>query len=143
MSNKLVKNENNKDLELEKNQELEQAIKELQEHPTEELLAHTLTVLRRRMKEEGHFIVAVEAGEGEQISMKTVNTPDGGVWFAAFTSFDEQLKGDMGVMSAFTAPIHQLFQMALQAPEVQGLIVNPWNRTLMLDKNLIHITIGA
>ena len=45
-------------------------------------------------------------------------------------------------MSAFTAKISQLFQMVLEEEKIDGLILNPWNRTIMLDKNLIRIIIG-
>ena len=36
----------------------------------------------------------------------------------------------------------QLFATALQADDVEGIILNPWNRTLMLEKELIRIILG-
>ncbi len=45
---------------LQGNERIEEAILALQQEPTEELLAHALTVLRKRMQEKGQFIVAVE-----------------------------------------------------------------------------------
>ena len=36
----------------------------------------------------------------------------------------------------------QLFATALQADGVEGIILNPWNRTLMLEKELIRIVLG-
>lgn len=42
------------------NDKIEEAVEALQKEPTQERLAHTLTVIRRRMREEGEFIVAVE-----------------------------------------------------------------------------------
>lgn len=129
---------------LQGNEKIEQAIVQLQKEPTQEMLAHALTVLRRRMKESGHLIVAVDpAGALDQLQVQTIQTADGKMWFAAYTSFEEQMKGSNAVMSAFTAEIEKLFQMALQSEEVEGVIVNPWNRTLMLNKNLIHITMGV
>ena len=59
---------------LQENEKIEQAIAALQQEATQELLAHALTVIRRRMNENGQF--------------------------------------------------------------------NPWNRTIMLDKNLINIVLG-
>ena len=56
-------------------------------------------------------------------------------WWAAFTSFDEELKGSDKIMSTFTADIDKIFASALQEPSVEGVILNPWNRTLMLNKN--------
>ena len=46
------------------------------------------------------------------------------------------------MQSTFLAGIDRLFEMALQVPEVQGVILNPWNRTLQLDKTLIRIIRG-
>lgn len=50
---------------LQGNERIEEAILALQQEPTEELLAHTLTVLRKRMQEKGQFIVAVEPPVGD------------------------------------------------------------------------------
>ena len=49
-----------KDKGLQGNEKIEEAILAIQQNPTEELLAHALTVVRRRMREQGQFIVAVE-----------------------------------------------------------------------------------
>ena len=107
------------------------------------MLAHTLTVIRRRMKEGGQFIVAVEPPTGgNQMQIQAVQTPDGNSWWAAFTSFEEELKGSGSVMSTFLTGIEQAFRAVLAAEEAKGIIVNPWNRTIMLDKNLIRIILG-
>ena len=50
----------NQDKGLQGNEKIEQAIAALQQDATQEMLAHTLTVIRRRMKENGQFILAVE-----------------------------------------------------------------------------------
>ena len=46
---------------LQGNDKIEEAIRELREAPSDEQLAHTLTLLRRRMRENGQVVVAVEA----------------------------------------------------------------------------------
>ena len=131
------------DQNLQGNEKIEEAIWQLQKEPTQEMLAHALTVVRRRMKEDGHLIVAVDpAGAMDSLQIQTVQTGEGKLWFAAYTSFEEQMKGSNAVMSAFTAEIGKLFQMALQTEKIEGVILNPWNRTLMLNKNLIHIVVG-
>ena len=107
------------------------------------MLAHTLTVIRRRMKEGGQFIVAVEPPTGgNQMQIQAVQTPGGNSWWAAFTSFEEELKGSGSVMSTFLTGIEQAFRAVLAAEGAKGIIVNPWNRTIMLDKNLIRIILG-
>lgn len=116
---------------LQGNDKIETAIAALQQDATEEMLAHVLTVIRRRMKEYAQLIVAVEPPKG-----------DGKQWWAAFTSFDEELKGSSQIMSTFTADIDKIFHAALQEPSIEGVIINPWNRTIMLNKTLINIILG-
>ena len=66
---------------LQGNERIEEAILALQQEPTEELLAHTLTVLRKRMQEKGQFIVAVEPPVGDgTMKLQTIRTKDGGLW---------------------------------------------------------------
>ena len=132
-----------KDNELQGNEKIEEAIAALQQEPTQEMLAHTLTVIRRRMQEKGQFVIAVEPPTGNnQLKLQAITTDDGKVWWMAFTSFDEELRGSGSVMSTFMADIGQLFRSAVSVEDIQGVIVNPWNRTLMMDKNLIKITLG-
>ena len=128
---------------LQGNERIEKAILALQQEPTEELLAHTLTVLRKRMQEKGQFIVEVEPPVGDgTMKLQTIRTKDGGLWWMVFTGFDEELRGSGSVMSTFMADMGQLFRSAVSVEDIQGVIVNPWNRTLMMDKNLIKITLG-
>lgn len=125
------------------NDKIEEAVLALQNEPSQEILAHTLTVIRRRMKEGGQLVVAVEPSlESTQMKLQTVKTADGVSWWAAFTSFDEELKGADSVMSTFLSDIGKLFETALEVPEINGIILNPWNRTIMLDKELIKIIMG-
>lgn len=134
-----AKNEN-QDEGLKGNEKIEDAIAALQSNATEELLAHTLTVIRRRMKEGGQLIVAVEPSVQEnRMNLQTVKTTDGAVWWSAFTSFEEELKGADQIKSTFLTDIDKLFQTALSVPEIKGVILNPWNCTIMLDKHLIEI----
>ena len=79
---------------------------------------------------------------GNQMQIQAVQTPDGNSWWAAFTSFEEELKGGGSIQSTFLTDIDQLFHSALQINEIEGIILNPWNRTIMLDKNLINIILG-
>ena len=138
---------------LQGNEKIEEAILALQQEPTEELLAHALTVVRRRMREQGQLIVAVEPpsadvqeavtqAAGTAMRLQAVQTSDGKKWWSAFTGFEEELKGSGSVMSTFLTGIEQAFRAVLAAEGAKGIIVNPWNRTIMLDKNLIRIILG-
>ena len=125
------------------NEKIEEAIKLLQGECTQEMLAHTLTVIRKQMRKGGQFIIAVEPYiSSEKINIGVVQSPDGLKWWSAFTSFDEELKGGNEVKSTFLTDIEQLFKSALEVGEISGIILNPWNRTIMLDKKLISIILG-
>ena len=125
------------------NEKIEEAIAALQQEPTQELLAHALTVVRRRMRENGQMIIAVEPGmSGEQMKLQAVQTADGNSWWAVFTSFEEELKGSGSVMSTFMTDIQKVLEAALSEGQISGVIINPWNCTLMLDKTLIRIIQG-
>lgn len=96
------------------------------------------------MREKAQLILAVEPPKGtEQIQIQAIQTSDGQNWWAAFTSFEEELKGGDSVKSTFLTDIEQLFKTALQVDGIQGIILNPWNRTIMLDKNLIRVILGT
>ena len=117
---------------LQGNNKIESAIAALQQEPSQEMLAHTLTVIRRRDPS--------SAASGLQV--QAIQTDDGRKWWTAFTSFDEELKGSGSVMSTFLTDMKQLFNSAITADNIQGIIINPWNRTIMLDKALLRIILG-
>lgn len=136
-------NKNKTDKGLLGNEKIEEAVAALQQETTQEMLAHTLTVIRRRMREAGQLIVAVEPSVGDNnLNIQSVKTDDGKFWWMAFTSFDEELKGSGSVMSTFMADIEKMFESAINAEGIEGIIINPWNRTIMLDKELIRIVLG-
>lgn len=136
------------------NEKIEEAIAALQQEPSKELLAHALTVLRRRMRERGQVILAVDmpqdqsgmpqmmANPAAPMQIQAVQTADGKAWWVAFTSFEEELRGADQVKSTFLADLEQIFRTALTVNEIEGVIINPWNRTMMLNKNLIQIVLG-
>lgn len=132
-----------KDEKLQGNEKIETANEGLRKEPTQEMLAHALTVIRRRMKEDAELIVAVDpALEGSQLNVHVLRLEDGSSWWMAFTSFEEEIKGANKVMSTFMGNMRQMFDAVLKTDGVDGIIVNPWNRTLMLDKTLIRIILG-
>ena len=132
-----------KDEKLQGNEKIEMAIEGLRKEPTQEMLAHALTVIRRRMKEDAELIVAVDpALEGSQLNVHVLRLEDDSSWWMAFTSFEEEIKGANKVMSTFMGNMRQMFEAVLKTDGVDGIIVNPWNRTIMLDKTLIQIILG-
>ncbi len=45
-------------------------------------------------------------------------------------------------MSTFLTDMGHLFTSALEVEEISGIILNPWNRTLMLNKKINKYYIG-
>lgn len=132
------------DKDLQGNAKIEMAIHALQQEPTQEMLAHTLTVIRRRMNAGGQLVVAVEASaETAQMNAQTIKTEDGSVWWYAFTSFEEEMRGSDHIMSTFLGNMRQLFELAVKTDGINGVIINPWNRTIILDKDLIRIILSG
>lgn len=121
------------------NKLIKESIIKMYKNLTDENLAAVLTVIRKRSNEGGHFVVAVKAGDKNTFELRPVVTPDGGKWFAAFTDFDEELKKTDEVVSGFTAEISKLFDVALSSDEIRGVILNPWDKALKLDKTMIRL----
>ncbi len=60
------------------NERIEAAIAGLQQETSQEHLAHTLTVIRQRMREGGQLIIAVEPPNGDGgLRIQAVRTEDG------------------------------------------------------------------
>ena len=124
------------------NEKIEECIEMLQKQPSEEMLAVTLTTIRRRMQEGAKVVVSVDGTPGNNFQVQVLSLENGEQWLSAFTSFDEELKGSSPVMSTFMADLGELLKMALESEAVEGVILNPWNRTLMMDKDLIGLVVG-
>ena len=123
------------------NEKIEENIHMLQQQPTPEILAVTLSTIRRRMKAGGQLVVAVSPEGTEKLEVRAIEQ-DGKKWLEAYTSFDEEMKASTQVMSTFLADISQVLKMALSSDQVEGVILNPYNRTLMLDKHFIRLILG-
>lgn len=124
------------------NEKLENQIGMLQKEPSPEMLSVVLTTVRRRMKEHGEMIVPVEADPSGNLRVQTMQIENGEKWLAVYTSFEEQMMGGQSVQSTFLSEIGQLLRMVLHENSVEGLLVNPWNRSLRLSRDLIRIVLG-
>ncbi len=125
------------DDELKGNERIEEAISSLQKEPSQEMLAHTLTVIRRRMNENGQFVVAVEPpkpGQVMSMQLKAVKTGDGKIWWTAFTSFDEELKGADSVMSTFMTDIRKLFVSALEVDDIEEAVKELKGKNIQVEE---------
>ena len=124
------------------NEVIEKNIEDLKNTFTEENLAVVLSTIRKRMNEKGQLVVGVDAvaSNSNNLSLKTVNY-NGGKWFIAFTSFEEELKGKSGVMSGFLADIDQILNITMKSDEIEGVILNPYGNMLSINKSVIEVII--
>ena len=76
------------------NDKIEEAIVNIQKEPTEENLVRALSIVRHRMNDKGQLIIAVEPPLPDgKLNLQVIKTEDGQMWWTAYTSFDEELKG--------------------------------------------------
>ena len=118
------------------NEIIEAAIDRAKRERTEKSLLGVLEALRRRMREDGHFMIPVIAeGEG-RFAFRTLTGKDGKTWLAAFTSRQEYAKGEpSGILSNF---IDTTLAACLDSDEA-GFVINPWSSAFLLPKEIIAI----
>lgn len=130
------------DKNLQGNEILEEKIIKMYENLTDRTYADALEAVRERMKAGGHLVVAVRPAGVGGLELRPVSTPDGISWIAAFTGLEEEIKKKDAIMSGFTAEISKLFDMVLESENINGLIINPWDKALKLDKRIIRLIKG-
>ena len=127
---------------LDGNELIEAAIEVFHADNSREKLMDILEAIRQRMHADGHFIfpVLVDEEDDSRFAFRTIQTKDGKVWNAAFTSQAEYEKGAQSqVLSYF---IDNAMKFCLQS-ETDGFIINPWGRAFMLPKDLIEMIFEA
>jgi hypothetical protein len=78
----------------------------------------------------------VTSQEDLHFKLHHIQTNDGKLWLAAFTSDEEYRKGEaVSVISNFIGPV--LDGCADMAEE--GIILNPWGQSFLLTKDLIRL----
>ena len=126
---------------LDGNEMIEEAIRTFHEHSSKENLCAVLDAVRTRMHQDGHFMISVVmSGDGNEFSMRTLQTKDGKEWLAAFTAPGEHEKGEPSqILSNF---IDSMMKTCMEI-EYAGVIINPWGESFMLSKELIEMMIKA
>lgn len=122
---------------LDGNEMIEEAIEQYYEDNTDDNLKEVLEAIRKRMHADGHFIFpVVETGdENPSFTFRTVRTNDGKEWGVAFTSQPEYEKGEPSqILSNFIDTTMRFFL----GSETAGLILNPWGKYFLLEKDLIE-----
>ncbi len=126
---------------LDGNELIEAAIHSYYSKATRETLNSVLDSIRTRMHQDGHFMIPVVMSEnGEEFAFNTIQTEDGKLWLAAFTSPKEYCKGKQSeILSNF---IDAMLQMCLDSG-APGIIINPWGESFLLARELIEMILQA
>ena len=130
------------DLFLDGNDLIEAAIEQYYAKSSKENLTAVLDAIRQRMHADGHFIfpVLVDEDDETRFAFRTLQTKDGKIWNAAFTSQTEYEKGEPSrVLSNF---IDSSMKFCLES-ETDGFVINPWGKSFMLTKELIEMILKA
>ena len=127
---------------LDGNELIDEAIERFYADGSKDNLIAVLDVIRQRMHADGHFIFPVIMDEEDEnrFSFQAIQTKDGKLWNAAFTSQAEFEKGAPSrVISNF---IDSSMKFCLES-ETEGFIINPWGQSFMLAKELIEMIFKA
>ena len=146
---------------LDGNDVIEVAIDMFYKDSSKDNLVKLLEAIRNRMNNDGHLILPVEtpqaavdmldlehikvgdvvtAKEDLHFRMRQLETKDGRQWLVAFTNQKEMQKGES---SSVISNFMDQFLNAVLDMDVAGVILNPWDKFFLLDKELIQIIIDA
>lgn len=144
------------------NELIETAIIDFYNQMNGDTFAGILNAIHVTMKNDGQFIIPVEAPEvffdmldinkikiGDTITttqdirmkLQRIQTNDGKEWLAAFTNMNEMLKG--ASTSTITQSIEHFLKLTLQMEGVEGVIINPWDNAFSFDKETIKLFFEA
>ena len=146
---------------LDGNSIIEEAIAQFNSKRTKENMIAVLEAIRRRMHEDGQFILPVippqaafdaidlehiKAGDtityDEELHFKLhhIETDDGRSCLAVFTSREECEKGEsVSTITNFIAPVLKSWR---NMPEA-GVFINPWGNSFLLTKELLNLILDA
>lgn len=143
------------------NKIIEEAIDKMYKEPSRKNLIGVLESIRKRMHEDGQFMIPVippqamldlvdpehikagdtiQPNEDMHFKLQHIRTQDGKKWLAVFTSQDEYEKGESS--SIIQNFIDGMLKGCKDMDE-PGIIINPWGNSFKLTKKLINAILDA
>lgn len=145
------------------NEELVAAMVAAHQDGSKENYIRVLDLIAKRIAEGGEFILPVQMSQSafdmlgdlnkvkvgdtlqssENIRMKlqTITDNDGKLWYVAFTDYKEAGKGEGS--SSVNQPIKDILKVAMASEEKEGLILNPWENPIFLNKDMLRMVLDA
>ena len=99
-----------------------------------------LEALRLRMCANGHLVIPVAFSNEREFTYRTLQTADGRIWLAAFTSHEEYAKC---APSQILTDFIDTFLHVCADNDGKGIIITPWENPFMLTKELIEMLLEA
>ncbi len=78
----------------------------------------------------------LEVSEDIRFQIRTLQLKNGNDAFVAFTNHEEAMAGEG--TSTITQDLESYLEKVLMNPEIEGLLINPWNQSFFLSKNNIQ-----
>lgn len=145
------------------NGELATAMKAVHEDGSAENYLNLLNLMAKRIAEGGEIILPVQMSQSafdmlgdlnqvkvgdtlyasEEIRMKpqALTDHDEGIWYAAFTDYNEAGKGEGS--SSINQLLKDIVKVALGDKEKKGLVLNPWENPIFLNKDMLKMVLDA
>ena len=145
------------------NEELVAAMAAAHQDGGRESFIRVLDLIVKRIAEQGEFILPVQLSQSafdmlgdlnkvkagdtlqaaEEIRMKpqTIIDNNGRLWYVVFTDHNEACKGEAS--SSINQPMKDILEAALAAEDKEGLIINPWENPIVLDKSMLKMVLDA
>ena len=146
---------------LDGNEIIEDAISRFYEDQSKDNLIAVLEAIRRRIHEDGHFMIpvippqeaidmldiehtavgdTVASSEDLHFKLHHIETKSGRQWLVAFTSEEEYRKGES---SSIISNFIDGYLKGCRDMTAAGIIINPWDKSFMLTKELINLILDA
>ena len=145
------------------NEELVAAMAAAHQDSGRESFIRVLDLIVKRIAEQGEFILPVQLSQSafdmlgdlnkvkagdtlqaaEEIRMKpqTIIDNNGRLWYVVFPDHNEACKGEAS--SSINQPMKDILEAALAAEDKEGLIINPWENPIVLDKSMLKMVLDA
>lgn len=147
--------------EINDNSRIDKALVEFKTKPNRENAVAVMETIRLSMDMEKNILVPVELPEGftdengslnpdggfvidddTPISIRTLGNPEGtDSYYVAFTNADELAKGQPS--ASLEVDMGELLNLVKDNDEIDGIVLNPWGISFLLDKDMIEMIIDA
>ena len=120
---------------------IEEAISKYYQENSQDNLYGVVSAILYRMHANAHFLIpAITQEGGTSFELHHIQSNDGKMWLAVFTSQEEYEKGQKTFVISYF--IDAFLEMCAGMSE-EGIVINPWGQSFLLTKDLINLLLLA